>query len=327
MPANSVSPLARSVLGTGLCVMTVVSCGLMPTGTAFGQGEATFESAAPTAAPTGAAASGTAASGTATTEATAPAATPDATPRPTPSTRMYDKPKEEEAQGSGPTYGQRRTLVLDEPQAKGDPKAYTLSVTGGAVWYDATLDASTCGVVEQLGPITPNFRAQVGRQWFNQLQLQLDVGITNDQIYECSATTGELSGTLADISLFTLGLGLGYRFDYFDEQPLVPYVAVGLSGSLIPISSSAVAEDELEEQALGHRVGVYAGGGLEILLDTFSPARAADLELSSGINDTFVVIDARYGWQNQYVEAAALQTTDKLVFEGWQVTAGLKFDF
>lgn len=323
MPANSVSPLARRVLSTGLRVVSVVSCGLMPTAIALGQAEATFESAAPTPAPTGAVAP--AASGAVTTDPAAPAASPEATPRPAPSTRMYDKPREGDAEDSGPTYGQRRTLVLDEPQAKEDPKAYTLSAAGGAVWYDASQDESLCAVVTQIGPVTPNFRAQAGRQWFNQLQLQLDFGVSNQRIYEC-AEDGDISGTPLDLSFFTLGVGLAYRFDYLDEQPLVPYVAAGLVGSLIPIVSEAESEDSLAEWGLNHRMGSYLGGGLEILLDSFSPARAADLELSSGINDTFVVVDARYGWQGWYVKDSLLYE-DASRFDGWQVTAGLKFDF
>lgn len=223
--------------------------------------------------------------------------------------------------------GMRHPLVLAEPNPPPDPKAYTLTLSGGASWYDSTRDNSICKVVSQLGPTTPSFRMQLGRQWLNQIQLQLDLGVINDQVESCSKDTGEGAGEITAFQKFTLGLGVGYRFDYLDEQPLVPYLNVGLDGSLIPLSTSASFEDELGSSSVGYRLGAYAGGGLEILLDTFSPTRAADLELSSGINDTFLVLDARYIWEGRYIQDMALATEDRLVFYGWQVTAGLKLDF
>ncbi|MFM7203478.1 MAG: hypothetical protein ACKO6N_22050 [Myxococcota bacterium] len=237
------------------------------------------------------------------------------------------------------TYGSRKKLMLQDDDAPADPKAYTLTLSGGPAFFDGTLDTSTCGVVGKLSPSSPGFRAQFGRTWFSQLQLQLDVGVSKDAFYACAAsdveTTGsdttdeeeESSGEVVDLSLFDLSLGLAYRLDYFDEQPLVPYLTAGLSGDLIALTDTAYVDETLTETALGHRLGVYAGGGLEVLLDTFGPARAADLELSSGINDSYFVLDARYVWKDRYLESGAMNTTSVLAFYGWQVTGGLKFDF
>lgn len=237
------------------------------------------------------------------------------------------------------TYGSRQKLLLLDDEAPSDPKAYTLTLGGGASFFDGTLDTSTCGVVTKLSPSSPGFRAQLGRTWFSQLQLQLDLGLSSDSFYACSASdsedTGstedteetESSGEVVNLSLFAFSLGLAYRFDYFDEQPLVPYVAAGLSGDVLTLTDTTYVDETLTETALGHRLGMYAGFGLEVLLDTFGPARAADLELSSGINDSYVVLDARYVWKDRYLEDGALNTTTALAFYGWQVTGGLKFDF
>lgn len=237
------------------------------------------------------------------------------------------------------TYGTRKKLMLQDDDAPADPKAYTLTLSGGPAFFDGALDTSTCGVVDKVSPSSPGFRAQFGRTWFSQLQLQLDVGVSKDSFYACAAsdaeTTGsetsdeeeESSGEVVDLTLFDFSLGLAYRLDYFDEQPLVPYVTAGLSGDVVNLTDTTYVDDALPETALGHRLGVYAGGGLEVLLDTFGPARAADLELSSGINDSYFVLDARYVWKDRYLESGAMNTTSVLAFYGWQVTGGLKFDF
>jgi opacity protein-like surface antigen len=284
-------------------------------------------------------------------EAAQPAAQPSAAPAvsATPAdggAQTREEIRASEAAGEGDaeapsTYGTHRKLELSAVDVPENPKRFTASINGGSMWFD---DAT---VSEQFVPYSPTIRLQIGRQFINQFQLQVDLQRTSDTGYnqaveDDTSTTDETakrshklsmleddtttSGDQTTLSLYNFELGLAYRLDYFYEQPLVPYLQAGIQGSLVTLSSEDPATSGIESET-GHRVGAYVGGGLELLLDTFEPARAADLELSSGINDTYLIIDARYNWLNKYVSDKSLVDATGLLFDGWQVTAGLKFDF
>jgi hypothetical protein len=240
-----------------------------------------------------------------------------------------------EAGGPSTTYGERRKLVLEAPSDYEGPKRYTLSFNVGAVkFYEpdaaATQDADGKTIASQFDSWPTAFRLQVGRQIHDQFQVQLDLGLISDTAYATSVTDDSTSGTKVSLKIYPLALGLAYRFDYFQEQPVVPYVAAGLQGALSVLKDLSAAADDA---SINHREGAYVGGGLEILLDTFEPSRASDLELSSGINDTYLVIDARYNWLQKYFSDGGLTddiaagNSDVLLFNGFQITAGLKFDF
>lgn len=200
-----------------------------------------------------------------------------------------------------------------------DPKAYTISGAVGSSWF---LD----GIVEkQFEPWSMSWRIQAGRQFFNQLQLQMDVYHVKDKGYNFTVDGTEQSDDETTLRLVPFNLGVSYRFDYVSEQAFVPYISSGATVAWLNLSSVDVDDNEVKEN--GHRIGGYVGGGLEILLDRIEPSRAADLEISSHINDTYLVLDARYNWLASYLDGWNLKKDDTLRFNGFLFTVGLKFDF
>lgn len=250
--------------------------------------------------------------------------------------RVVEQPGEAPTSGEAPpppaTYGTRRKLVIEEPAPYQDPKRFTISFAAGYgtmsdVTSDITAsDGTTSTVTSAFTFDSPALRFQVGRQFHDQFQLQLDlsrIGFSTTDVVLSDLSTSNESTLLKQ---YSASLGFAYRFDYVDEQPLVPYLAVGVMDTL-----GAFTQDQPTGATTEYlnRFGGYVGGGLEILLDVFEPARAADLELSSGINDTYLIIDARYNWQPYLYDSDAGSVTrdNGLQYTGFQITAGLKFDF
>ena len=266
-------------------------------------------------------------------------------------------PTSDETPPGGASYGTRDKLVLYEiPERFESPKKYTLSLMGGLTRFDELdgIMASSNGVQDYF-TYAPSFRLQLGRQFIDQFQLQLELGFARYRGFAL-AEDGTVSGDVIEAKAYPASLSLSYRFDYFDEQAVVPYVAGGLTGVVgtfadfedavassddtsstdedtSDTSSDTSADSSSESTAvtlgsIGTRLGAYLGVGLEFLLDVFEPERASDLELTSGINDSYLVFDVRYYWLDRYLEDATLkQDQDNTLYNGLQVTAGLKFDF
>ncbi len=266
---------------------------------------------------------------------------------------------EENSEEPAASYGTREKLVLYQiPERFESPKRYTLSLAGGLTRFDELdgLMASSNGV-EEYFTYAPTFRFQIGRQFADQVQLQLELGYARYRGFALGED-GSVSGDVIEAKAYPGSLSLSYRFDYFAEQAIVPYFGGGLSGVVGTFtdledslgSTSSDTTDTTSEDtgdtvstedttgssetttvslgAVGTRVGAYLGFGLEFLLDVFEPERASDLELSSGVNDTYLVLDVRYYWLDRYFEnSSLLRDQDHVPYNGLQVTAGLKFDF
>lgn len=149
---------------------------------------------------------------------------------------------------------------------------------------------------------------------------QIHVDIQAEFLKERARALGEESliesGALTTLNLVNGNFGITARLDFFDEQILVPYGRFGLTASLF---KETVDDGGDEEVVMGDRYGYYGAIGLELLLDRFEPDRAADLDISQGINDTSIFIESRM---------QSLQVgQDVLPFSGIVVTGGLKFEF
>ena len=106
------------------------------------------------------------------------------------------------------------------------------------------------------------------------------------------------------------------RLDVFREQPVVPYAGAGVTWSLFREKESSDAD-----VVVGDKGGWYYAAGLELLLDRFEPARAADLDISRGINDTYITFEYRHQILTEVGETSLLD------FTADTVSLGLKFDF
>ena len=128
--------------------------------------------------------------------------------------------------------------------------------------------------------------------------------------------TDDSSAETSTLSLLGFNLGPVLRLDFFEEQPIVPYGGVGLTWALF---KEQVGDDA--EAVVGDKSGWYYSVGLELLLDRFEPTRAADLDISRGINDTYLTLEYRHQVLTEVGE------TSQLDFTSENVTIGLKFDF
>ena len=118
----------------------------------------------------------------------------------------------------------------------------------------------------------------------------LDIGIGGDFTQITGKRVGTVGGgTSAEPTQLTLGpmTGTGLiRLDIFHNQPVVPYFGGGVSYLVWG------ERDRLGGKNItGDKYGWTGVGGLAILLDTFEPSRAADLDSYDGINDTFLTLE------------------------------------
>jgi len=229
------------------------------------------------------------------------------------------------------TYGDgHETLLLNAGHYHESPKRYALSFAAGTTWFDNG-DMAT-----YFEPWTRTFKIEMSRQYWNQLQIGLDVCLIKDVGNNASTEdvdgdgVADESSDTTELRLLPVGLGVTYRADYSEEQSFVPYVSGGIEVAYVKLVTDQSSLGLNDQTEVGHRIGGYVGGGVEFLLDSIEPTRAADLELTSGINDSYLVLDVRYHWLQWYYESGQIvedTSTPSAVFNGIQLTAGLKFDF
>ena len=118
----------------------------------------------------------------------------------------------------------------------------------------------------------------------------LDIGCGGDFAQITGHRVGTVGGaSSAETSRLTLGPMFGtalVRLDVLRNQWVVPYAGGGVA-YLVWSERNPASNKQVD----GDKYGWTAVGGLQILLDTFEPARAADVDSYSGINDTFLTLE------------------------------------
>lgn len=154
------------------------------------------------------------------------------------------------------------------------------------------------------------FEIDVGLGFFQEL----DHLVTDDP----DAVAG---GDVTMLTMWPLMVDGTLRLQLLDEQFVVPYVRGGLDYVIWDErwDNASGGKDKVH----GAKSGNHYGGGVQILLDPLSPARASLLEAQSGINDTYFVIE----WRKQNVEKAVGGDETGMTFSGTMTTFGLKMDF
>ncbi|HPM75657.1 MAG TPA: MXAN_2562 family outer membrane beta-barrel protein [bacterium] len=112
------------------------------------------------------------------------------------------------------------------------------------------------------------------------------------------------------------GLGLAYRFKFWLDQPIVPYI--GGAGII-----SYWMEERMESswKRRGYNYGAIGYGGLMILLDNLERRASGALESAWGINNTYIFYEYRYTSLNNF-------DADEIVDLGSQFhSLGLMFEF
>jgi len=123
--------------------------------------------------------------------------------------------------------------------------------------------------------------------------------------------TDEESGEEVRLTLIPVELELVYRFDFLNEQALVPVVGGG--GDWFYYKQ----KNEFSDDAEGNKSGYHATAGLGILLDRLDPSSKLALK-EYGIENVFLELEARWAW---------MQTNDGFDFSGTGYSAGLLFEF
>ncbi|MBW2146537.1 MAG: hypothetical protein JRG73_02545 [Deltaproteobacteria bacterium] len=150
-----------------------------------------------------------------------------------------------------------------------------------------------------------------------QLLPRLEVGGSVGFLVESGhgrTSSGEASDQ--DFTLFLVPLQVEgvYLFDFLPEQLLVPYVKAGLDLWLF------LERGDDSRDWSGTKGGYHGGGGLLLLLDRLDPEGARNFLRSTGIVNSYIVMDARYANVDNF-------GSSDLDLSGWIFQAGLMFQF
>ena len=123
--------------------------------------------------------------------------------------------------------------------------------------------------------------------------------------------SGEPSGEELELTIVPVYGQVGYRFDFADEQWVVPSLAAGGDYWLY------WEKNEFEKDVEGGKSGWHATAGLGVLLDQIEPDASFNLMSEFGIENTFLELTATRTWMNG----------DGLDFSGWVFQGGFLFEF
>ncbi len=154
---------------------------------------------------------------------------------------------------------------------------------------------------------------ELGFRFFNNFYLQGAAGGYYERSHTIGTITPDFSGEELAIVLVPLETGLGYRFNFLDQQILVPYLGGGYDW--IYFHEDADPGSPVE----GWKQGWTAWGGLLLLLDRLEPGAAWNNLTEYGIDNTYLELAARY--------QTAGQSESGLDFSGPVYTLGVLFEF
>jgi len=114
---------------------------------------------------------------------------------------------------------------------------------------------------------------------------------------------------------FPIGVHLSYRFDYTQNQFLVPFAKLGLRHTWVrQTSKTGAAKDGVQ----GSNLWGYSFG-LELCLNKLDRKAAANMEDIFGINNTYLVFE--------YAQWELLESNSTPDLSGANYRAGLRFEF
>ena len=168
---------------------------------------------------------------------------------------------------------------------------------------------------------------EFGPQFYKVIEVDLLVGFFQELAFTIDES-GAQSGDRTMMTWYPLGIDMSLRAHIIDEQFAVPFVRAGFDYIIWNEKWDTVRGDDKNVLG-GAKFGNHIGLGVNILLDTFAKERASLLEASSGINDSYLVIE----WRKQAVDQRNQPWSPKptkvkgLDFAGNMITIGLKLDY
>lgn len=158
---------------------------------------------------------------------------------------------------------------------------------------------------------------EIGPQLFRVLEFDLGLGLYRRN-GQSADDIGAGSGDGIRLEAMPLSLGTTGRLHIFDEQPIVPHIGVGIDIVFWrEVGINADNMPDADTRVTGSKTGWHWKTGGAILLDHFAPRQASMLEATTGINDTWLIVEYR----RQYFFG------DGPALSGWSVSAGIKLDF
>jgi hypothetical protein len=171
-------------------------------------------------------------------------------------------------------------------------------------------------------PWVSTFRFEAGPQIFRVAELDFGFGFTTKKGFQLDPTTLERSDEEQRFQALPLSLGATARLHILDEQPIVPYAGAGIDWVFYRVDEIASGDTgvtvDKSARLTGSKKGWHYQVGGNILLDALAPTRAAQLEATTGINDTWLTIEYR---------AQQVGKGTPLDLSGWALSVGLKMDY
>ncbi len=126
--------------------------------------------------------------------------------------------------------------------------------------------------------------------WVNRTNFETTVGAGFKHLTaEALTASGRKSGQDSTLWIAPAEFTIRYRFDYLENQLLVPYVDGGVQGLYYREDI-----DNREDNVDGFTVGYHGSLGLRLLLNRFSPEDAHTLYKATGVKESFLVMEGRY---------------------------------
>ena len=169
-------------------------------------------------------------------------------------------------------------------------------------------------------------QVEFGPQFFRVVELDVGIGFFQELAYTIDSN-GTQSGIRTMLTWYPFALDGSIRAQFLDEQLLVPFVRGGFD--YILWSEKWDSGGDSKNVLRGSKFGNHTGFGVNLLLDAFAKERASLLEVTSGINDSYLVFE----WRTQRVDqrdrpwAPAPTKVKGFDFSGSLFTIGLKLDY
>ncbi|HXC62457.1 MAG TPA: MXAN_2562 family outer membrane beta-barrel protein [Nitrospiria bacterium] len=155
---------------------------------------------------------------------------------------------------------------------------------------------------------------ELGYKITRRIEVGLSVGYFMDNGLALGAVSGTPSGVKQKLVLIPTQLYLVYQFAFNDGQIFVPY----LGGGYTHITYRRSVEGQ--GTIMGGKDGYHARAGLKFLLNRLEPSTADKLYQTSGIMNTYFLLEGQYARVNGFDDSS-------VDLGGWSYFGGLQFEF
>lgn len=172
------------------------------------------------------------------------------------------------------------------PSGESTPKFFTFETRGG-VWLPTDSGSrdffGTC--------CSPGGEFEFGMIFKDRYNVTVTTGFFYKSGSQVGVGSGLSSGDSYSLYMIPIRLDFIYRFDFVNEQIVVPYLRAGVDSVIFVESAGGTL--------WGNKFGLHGGAGVAFLLDR-AEALSASVENGMGINDMYLTLEARYAHINSF---------------------------